>query len=45
MIKYLKSVGVLLFLSTVCNVTVYANQEGRKTDVRVTQQMVLVPEL
>ena len=38
MIKYLKSVGVLLFLSTVCNGTVYANQEGRKTDVRVTQQ-------
>ena len=37
MIKYLKSVGVLLFLSTVCNGTVYANQEGRKTDVRVTQ--------
>lgn len=45
MIKYLKSLGVLLFLSTVCNGTVYANQEGRKTDVRVTQQMVLVPEL
>lgn len=45
MIKYLKSVGVLLFLSTVCNGTVYANQEGRKTDVRVTQQMVLVREL
>ena len=31
MIKYLKSVGVLLFLSTVCNGTVYANQEGLKS--------------
>ena len=38
MIKYLKSVGVLLFLSTVCNGTVYANQGERKTDVRVIQQ-------
>ncbi|MDE5710441.1 MAG: SusC/RagA family TonB-linked outer membrane protein, partial [Bacteroides sp.] len=38
MIKSLKSVGALLFLSTFCNGTVYATQVEKTADVKVVQQ-------